>query len=272
MRAINTTFIYDLTSGKLLPFLDAVRRNPDQLSLEIRKNYVNIYYRGGSLLKIIQHSHKGYEFSFDAKYCINKAEDSSFEEIRAYDPYSAETFAENLPRLMNEMDTWFSEHPKPERDFQHTLLVSNPDIIDIEYQVGKRMRLDMLAFHDGKIIVIENKYGNGAISGSAGLSKHYTDMCSVIEDRNLFSELSESVVTISAAKYALGLKESIVRESDIIGTEIMFLLAGYNEKSKAAGNELDKMVPTVPAKILMMEKTESRIRWNNAKDLFSTQM
>ena len=42
------------------------------------------------------------------------------------------------------------------------------------------MRLDMLAVHDEKLVVIENKYGNGAVTGSAGLAKHYADMCAVL--------------------------------------------------------------------------------------------
>ena len=268
MRSIDSTFINDLLTGELAPFLTAVKNDRARLSLEIRGGYVNIYYKGGNLLRITQHKRKGYEFSFDAKYCLHKADPSAYEEICAFNRYSAETYAENLPRLMREMDTWFCEHLKPERDFQHRLLVSNPEIIDIEYQVANRMRLDMLAIHDGKLAVIENKFGNGAVTGGAGLAKHYADMCEVLQNKALYAELRGSAVRIIEAKRALGLSERAIREQDITGAEILFLLAGYNEKSRAAANEAAKMTRSVPAKLLLMQASESRIDWDAAVDLF----
>lgn len=268
MRSIKAEFIKDLQDGSLAPFLKEIKENRDKFSLEIRKNYISIYYKGGRLLKITSHSRKGYEFTFDSKYCLHKADTSSYETIRAFDPYSVETFSENLPLLLKEMDTWFLEHPKPERDFQHRLLVSNPEIIDIEYQVGRRMRLDMLAFHEGKIIVIENKYGNGAISGNAGLAKHYADMCEILGDSPLYKDMADSVVKISEAKYALGLSDRLISESEISGKEILFLLAGYNKNSSAASNEAEKMDRSIPAKMLLMSEDESIIRWDTAYDLF----
>ena len=268
MRSIDEIFIGDLLSGELAPFLKAVKEKPDQLSLEVRGGYVSIYYKGGSLLKIARQNSGRYRFTFDSKYCLHKDDTSVFDVISKFDPYSVETYEANLSLLMQEMDSWFIEHPKPERDFQHTLLVSNPEIIDIEYQIGKRMRLDMLAVHAGKLMVIENKYGNGAVTGSAGLAKHYKDMCEVLRDKDLYSEIIGSVVRISEAKYALGLTDRAIRETEIADAEILFLLAGYNERSKTAVNETKKMEQSTPARLLLMEKTESSICWDKAQDLF----
>lgn len=269
MRSIDRDFIDDLLTGELSDFLQTVKNDRGQLSLEIRGGYINIYYKGGNLLKITQHKRKGYEFSFDPKYCLNKADTSAYEEIRSFDPYTVETYAKNLPRLMREMDTWFAEHPKPERDFQHVLLVSNPEIVDIEYQVGRGMRMDMIAVRGGKLVLIENKYGNGAITGGAGLAKHYDDMCKIIQDKALYAELLASVVHISEAKYALGLTDRIIRESDIGSAEILFLLAQYNAKSRAAANETERMEQSVPAKVLTMNANKSVIDWDAASDLFA---
>ena len=269
MRSIDSTFINDLLIGELATFLQEVKSRPEQLSLEVRGGDINIYYKGGNLLKITQHKRRGYEFSFDARYCLNKTDTSAYETVKAFDPYCVETYAKNLPQLMQEMDTWFAAHPKPERDYQHTLLVSNPEIIDIEYQVGNRMRLDMLAIHDGKLIVIENKYGNGAVTGSAGLAKHYADMCEVLQDKALYAELLGSVLKITEAKYALGLTDRAIREVDLTTAEILFLLAGYNSRSRAAANETEKMEQSIPAKLLMMSETDSIIQWDAATDLFS---
>ena len=268
MRSIDEIFIADLLSGELAPFLKAVKEKPDQLSLEVRGGYVSIYYEGGSLLKITQQSRGHYKFTFDPKYCLNKSDTSAYEVISKFEAYSAETYAANLSLLMREMDSWFLDHPKPERDFQHTLLVSNPEIVDIEYQIGKRMRLDMLAVHAGKLMVIENKYGSGAVTGSAGLAKHYKDMCEVLSDKALYSEMIGSVVRISEAKYALGLTDRVIRDAEIADAEILFLLAGYNERSKTAANETEKMEQTLPAKLLLMKETDSIISWDKAQDLF----
>ena len=77
MRHINEKFINDLAHGELAYFLKKVKSNHDVLSLEVRNGYINIYYKGGNLLKITQ-KNKGYSFYFDAKYCRNKESDENF--------------------------------------------------------------------------------------------------------------------------------------------------------------------------------------------------
>lgn len=53
MRSINKRFINELLQGELSYFLSEVKNNIT-LSLEIRDGYINIYYRGGNLLRITQ--------------------------------------------------------------------------------------------------------------------------------------------------------------------------------------------------------------------------
>lgn len=85
------------------------------------------------------------------------------------------------------MDSWLDVHPKKEREYQHNLLSQNPSIFDIEYQINykaadgrtRAMRLDMVMLVDDKMVIVENKYGEGVISGNAGLSKHYNDIRTV---------------------------------------------------------------------------------------------
>ncbi len=72
MRHIDSRFIDDLLCGELAFFLGQVKNHRNELSLEVRNGYINIYYKGGNLLKITQKS-KGYSFHFDAKYCKHKA-------------------------------------------------------------------------------------------------------------------------------------------------------------------------------------------------------
>ncbi len=267
MRHIDQRFIDDLLRGDLQYFLDKVKSNRDALSLEVRDGYINIYYKGGNLLKITQKK-TGYSFHFDAKYCKHKDNDANFELLNNLQGDDVEAYKKYFALMMQEMDSWFWKHPKPERDYQHRLLVNNSEIVDIEYQVGKRMRLDMLFFANHKLFVVENKYGTGAIGGEAGLSKHYDDVCKVLNDAALLDEMIESVCRISQAKKALGLRDAAIERSDIKRIEILFLLANYNQKSQSFSNEIEKMNGAVSASILMPASELFKINLNEAKHLF----
>jgi len=256
MRGINERFITDLKTGCLKKFLEAVVSD-DRLWMGIRKNYINIYYCGGNAIKIKQ-KRSGYEMFFDIHYCDNKPitrHRDKLEKVNYTEP--AEVY-DALPLMLEEMDSWFKAHPKPERTFQHALLKDNPQIIDIEYagkiSDNKGFRLDMLAVFDDGIMIVENKYGNKAIGGKAGLAKHHNDIVRVLDDESLRNELIESVKMITENKAALGLSDTKVTKEQF---EILLLLADYNDKSNALQNEIDKMTCSVPSKRLRMDTTES---------------
>jgi len=251
MRGINARFVSDLTNGELSFFLRQVKERQTELALEIRGGYINIYYRGGNLLKIMQ-KRNGYTFQFDSRYCLNKGDESNFERITKLDSSSAPDFAKHFDLLIDEMQKWFSVHPKREREYQHQLLVHNASIIDIEYQVKNLMRLDMLMVMDDRLIVVENKYGLGAITGSAGLAKHYRDICRVLTDSELKKELYDSVQQIADCKSSLGLLSNPVPQLNQNKHEILFLLAGYNSKSRSVQNEMSGFEKTVPVRLLLM--------------------
>ena len=221
MRNINQDFINDLLQGKLAFFLEQVKTNKE-LCLEIRDEYISIYYRGGSLLKIEQK--KGYRFSFDSKYCLNKNDDTNYETISSLAATDMDAYKNIFNMLISEMNSWFAVNPKPEREFQHNLLISNACIIDIEYQVKKNYRLDMIMYIDNKIVIVENKFGGGAITGKSGIAKHYRDICNILSDVQLKEELEKSVVSIIKAKRNLGLLNIEVNEEDIRGIEVLFIL------------------------------------------------
>ena len=271
MRSIDTRFINDLLCGELSYFLTEVKNNRNRLSLEVRNGYINIYYKGGNLLKVTQKS-KGYSFHFDAKYCKHKDGNKNFELLNNLHSNDIDSYKKYFHLMMQEMDAWFDEHPKEERDYQHSLLVNNPEIIDIEYQIGRRMRLDMLLFTNGKLMIVENKFGTGAIGGSAGISKHYSDICEVLNDSNLLEEMIDSVCYISEAKKELGLTDTAIQKSDIKSIEILFLLANYNPRSQSLSNEVEKMNGSVPASILITTSKQTKIELNKAKDIFEMEI
>lgn len=276
MRGINQKFVNSLQGGELAFFLQKVKDNPKNYALAIRNNYINIYYRGGNLLKITQKPN-GYQMHFDKRYCIGTTQLTLYERLNSVDYYDIDFYINNFDSLQCAMDEWFALHRKIEREFQHKLLQSNSCIVDIEYQVSqhtsdgkiKSMRFDMLAVQGNKLLVIENKYGNGAIIGSAGLNKHYNDICSVLTNEQLHSELLQSVHNIATNKYALGLLNYQIPLLDKSKTEIVFVLANYNKASRALLVEVSKMHKQLPAKVLFINYIEDcKLHLEQAKDLF----
>ncbi len=272
MREINERFINDLKNGCLSYFLNQVKEKSDKLCLAIRDGYINIYYMGGNLLRITQ-KQNGYAFYFDAKYCLHKDDDKNYELLNSLDGNSVQDYIDNFELMMKEMDSWLEAHPKKERIYQHELLANNKSVIDIEYAPPKskktglklNMRLDMLMVENDKLIIVENKYGTGAVTGNAGVSKHYEDICNLLNTEDLYDELVESVEKIAKAKYELGLLDNPIQKIDKTKTEILFLFADFNVKSETLKNEIKLMNVTYPFKVLYMDSNDSVIDLSKAE-------
>ena len=69
MRKLSDKFMGDLlnSDGVLHPILSRVKID-HTLMLAIRENYINIYYRGGNIIKILEHNKGFYQASFDDQY------------------------------------------------------------------------------------------------------------------------------------------------------------------------------------------------------------
>jgi hypothetical protein len=278
MRGISNQFINDLKNGELAFFLNEAKTNPS-ISLEIRKNYINIYYRGGNAVKITE-KRRGYSFKFDSKYCLNKDNDQNYQYLYNLNKRDTKQFIAAFPTIMSEMDSWFAAHPKPERDFQHNLIKQNqkdPIVLDIEYAgwtADRRLfRLDMLALRktpDGyHLIIIENKFGTGAIGGKAGLKKHYDDIAEILSFQKSCDELIDSVISIAANKTELGLINAPLSRNDIKDHEVLFIFANFNAKSRTIANEVNRITQTIPARLMFIPATQTTINYAETKNLFS---
>lgn len=268
MRGINEKFINDLKSGELTYFFEQVKANTDKLCLAIRNNYINIYFHGGNLLKITQ-KRGGYSFHFDAKYCLHKGDDSNYDLLSGLSNTNTEGYKKHFTLMMDEMESWLDKHPKPEREYQHKLIVFNPSVVDIEYQIGGKMRLDMLYVDNGRLCIVENKYGEGAVGGASGLAKHYEDICRLIADKGIFDEMKRSVANIIAAKKELCLPTPAKDFDCEKAPQVIFLFAQYNKKSQMINNELKKISCVYPAKYLILGKDDVVFDMNVAEDLFN---
>jgi len=241
VRGLNKRFIDDLNFGVLKEFLELCKGT--DYSLEIRKNYLNIYYKGGNAIKITQQT-RDYRFDFDTKYCndINKIKSANYNNtLKNLDNHKPIDFYSNRGLISKDMENWFSIHPKLEREFQHSLTKNkhtNFKIIDIEYagvysnisNAKKEFRLDMLASCNdnnvNKLIIVENKFGD-KIDAKSGVGKHLADIQGILSDPFAKNQLILSTNSILRNKYDLGLIDNLIQFNIDAEIEILFILANY---------------------------------------------
>jgi len=188
-RGLSDKFIEDLKKGCLHPILKAVQTDED-LILEIRKHYINIYYRGGNILKLSRlMNESGYNTYYKAyihpKYIkkvkqyyntdtknpdyteklaeyIDKVE-KYFDTDTEKTPDYAEKWVENIHFFKDIMDAFLklSKKRKKEKNAQQLIVKENNFmqtsngtdyfIIDFEYQYSNKTRFDLVGlFCDAK--------------------------------------------------------------------------------------------------------------------------
>lgn len=298
IRKISGRFVSDLKDeDKRLNWVFKKVMAPDSLfSLEIREGYINIYYRGGSILKITEPNEDGqdYKFEFDKKYGKKKNGDyCKFMGDHQNDvaKLTNETAQSYFDEFIVMMDRWFKEHPKPEREFQHymSLQKNNENVLDIEYAIDG-MRIDMILIgKEGELYLVENKYGNGSLSSElykgkekAGLAKHYGDFIKVLTEKKYINNIKESMESILEIKQELGMIPTTYRlKLDKNGKpsfNILFVLADLtlSPKSKIIDREKQHIEKDYKSykfkftpKVLCVGKEQYSIDLNNAQELLT---
>jgi len=197
-----------LDSGKLKKMLKVIIEDKNKdLDVQIRNNYLNIYYKGGNIAKV--NSEQSIEFDMFYFYqdedkpkkeilkdasIMAKLKKQRNDLITKFKKHNYDVFFEEAKEVM---EKWLKIHPKPERMEQHQMSLdnkygkSNYTIIDLEYQVStkspfaceftpkgktkpKKPRFDIIAVDgNGQLCVIELKKGEGALKGTSGLKEHW---------------------------------------------------------------------------------------------------
>lgn len=265
MRSLSKRFMSMLKSGFLQPVLNLVKLD-STLCLEIRENYVNIYYRGGNILKIEERG-DSFNASFDRKYLV---EDST-KVPKKLPPLLAASddvkkWIDAMPFLKYEMDLWFGKHPKDEREFQQLMLRENNFgksakstdyfICDIEY-ANPNGRFDLIAVHWPSSVAerknnkslglafIEMKYLDNALAGEAGLRKHIEDISGFLGKRDNLTDIKDEMEEVFNQKWELGL---INNEKPIEGfsdnkPEYILALVNHDPDSSILERELGALPP-----------------------------
>ena len=117
-RLLSPTFIADLLKGKLLEYI----KRDNTLDIEIRENYINIYYRGGNALKVTEIVSNRYDYHFDKEY-LKAATFLSEETINTYK--TKLDWNNYFPVVKQSMDFYFTKYSKEEREYQQLVVREN---------------------------------------------------------------------------------------------------------------------------------------------------
>ncbi len=259
----NRQITFDLTA-----VLDLVQHD-SSLCLEIREDYINIYYRGGNMMKLAEKKGQ-YSIRFDTKYfkyLANPATTNTVQTIttkKAITQSDVDDYIKIIPFIKHSMDLYFGAHPKNEREFQQLLARENNRkgvakgtdyfIADIEYAEGDS-RFDMIAIKwpstipDRKnkrvgLSFIEMKYGDRAQKNSAGIVDHIDKLAKYLNSEpNVLLNLKQEMMQVFNQKLELGLVDN---QNKIVGfndnpPEFIFVLANHDAQSTILKTELQKV-------------------------------
>lgn len=201
----NQNKLDSLMTGNLNKMLEVIKLD-NELDIQIRENYLNIYYKGGNIARINSENSielDKFYFYLGDKPKIEIQEDKNIvDELtklrdQLIGKFKKLNYSEFFCEAKIVMDKWFTKHPKPERMEQHELSIKNQygksdyTIIDLEYQVStlsdfactciptgkdkpKNPRFDIIAINkQGKLCVIELKKGTKALENSSGMKDHW---------------------------------------------------------------------------------------------------
>jgi len=279
-RGLSQKFIADLESGLLKELLDFVI-NDYTLDLQIRENYVNVYYRGGNVLRVKADKKKinGYRFEFDDKYLNHKK--LKFLHLNHTPTLKIDLdfyrdkgdWLKYFALAKQAMDLYLTTiKQSDERENQQLLVrennysaVANATdyfIVDIEYANRAKGRFDIIAIewlseaskrklfksYKPKLVIIEMKYGHKALTGAAGMNKHYLDFKNYFSNPVKAQSFKEEMVELFKQKRQLGLipclsdncnNNSIEEFDDAI--DFAFLLSNVDPDSRVLKREIQNL-------------------------------
>ena len=283
-RRLSQSFMDDLVTGSLTFLWERIRQDRT-LDLQIRDDYMNIYYRGGNLLKV-QRTDGSYRVSFDLEFMKPALKMPASLYRRPRLPSDSRVASDNdirawiveFPAMKHAMDIYFGEKPAEEREALQRMVRennvrSNSDgdysaadyfICDVEYQTTTGKKFDAVAVHwpstsqerqrdtDRKLVIVEGKFGVSALTGSSGLLEHVQAICDFASVQGNLNQLKDEMVEVFKQKVDLGLIDcgKEIRSFKNTPPEILVLLANHDPASTKLRSVLANVqawVDTLPA-------------------------
>ena len=257
MRGLDANFLEALQHGLLRPLLDRVHLDRT-LCLALRNDYLNVYYRGGNLLRLARRG-DAYAATFDVKYARGAPLEVPDSGVR--EPEHVSAWLDAVPRLKLAMDLYLGHHPKDEREIQQVIARDNNIgrvgratdyyVCDIEY-ASRHGRFDLVGVHwpstgadrkrtrGRRLVVGEVKQGDSALSGKAGLHAHLRDVDAFLSDPTRLAGLKDEMVVVFNQKRALELI-NCGRDIDSFSDEVplfLVILVNHDPQSTILRAEL----------------------------------
>jgi len=271
-RLLSPEFEHDLFNG-LLKELHEYVLSDKTLMLAIRENSLNVYYRGGNLLKLAKKTY-GYDAQIDENYGKKQPLTMPHPPNKIETKTDIAQWLSVFPTYKQIMDFRFSREPETEREYQQVVakvnnlapISSATDyfIADVELpdnDVGAKF--DMLAFKwpctsknrrqstpDIQLALIEMKYGNNALKGNAGIADHlkqFEDLLNDQKNQQKIKNLAESQIIQINQLNRLGMFDYEGNDKGRIFNlkdsryEVIFLFGGLNLRSSTLLKELTKV-------------------------------
>lgn len=204
MRQLSKKFVDSLTKeGICRDILDYITHDPE-LDMQLRGDYINVYYKGGNILEIKPKSYFLNEMYFNdsdkmrSKYA-KKNPNVHADLVKQRDDLvkflkDKRLIADYFNKAKAVMDKWAislsDKKTLEEKKEQQEIAIANRKdtdfvVLDLEYAVSsvskyayngsldKQVpRFDIIAIHNGRLVVIELKKGLGAVSGTSGVKPH----------------------------------------------------------------------------------------------------
>ena len=262
-RIISNNFINDLEDGILRNILKYVKSDTT-LAMEIRKDCINIYYRGGSLLKVKEVGENIYNGYFDKNYIKTENSQSVVVEcISGINNLSkANKLIEYIPKIKQQMDLWMKiEMPDGgEREYKHIVAKENNYgligkesdyfIGDIEYRgnsnnylfdmIGVKWAVDNDNTNNLDLALFKMYYGDKNLKTSKEIISDLKNMANFLKNEHNLNTLKEDLIEIYKVKTMLGLlypyKELKIDFSDKI--EIVYIFGNQSNENQNLKNIL----------------------------------
>lgn len=273
-RHLEKSFFTALNKGLLAPILNMVKSD-QTLDMEIRNNYINIYYRGGNLSKLEEINPKtSYSLEFNENYFTgNPIKLPS----KLNNTNGVDDLLECIPLLKHKMDLYFGRQKKTkkdkirswdEREAQQLLIRENNFgrlamstdyyICDMEYDNHKGSKFDLVAVKwpsrfygkNCKLAVIEMKYGDNALKGDSGLLNHLKDINDFFRDEINRKSLEDEMQEVLKQKVELGLitnknaNNTIKSWDENDKPDLIFILSNHHPKKSNLLKEIKRICPT----------------------------
>lgn len=247
MRKLSASFMTNLQEGFLVNLIEAVREDQD-LDLQIRDNYLNIYFKGNSLLKLTEADAECYKTEIHSKFLEGGISVSDLTDNR-----TTTAFVSEIPQLKENIIKYGKASLEVEYE-QLIIRANNTEfkntseyfIVDRQYTID-RYRFDLIGFYwngrkrrKGQTVIptlMEVKFAlNPDISSVHQQLEQYYDLVKANLDKvvtdleNIFRQ-SLGLGLYDQAAERLGAMKTLVFSRNIEQFQFILILVDYNPYS-----------------------------------------